>query len=859
MVGASGRLRAWVDARRAMAGGVAAAVVLPAIVVLASASGAPRTKVELSGGGAWLASPTQGLVTLIDGPSDQVVGAVRAPGAQPGDDLSVVQQDSSAYVVNPVQGTVSRVDGRTYEVSTPVRFGDGGRNAPLQVYPGQAGSYIVDGQRRVASIVDPVSLRVRDRLALTAQPGPGQSVVDSAGRLWVVGASGLAWFDGSGQHVRPELGGARARLVLLDGRPVLVDLANSRVGRLTGDGQVSSWSCLELPAGAPTPALLGSAALGRVLAAIPSTGTLVASGDGNDDCGVTVDVGKPGDTFGALVEVGGFVFVPDRSQGRTTVVDLSARRVVAQLDVVKPGAALELLAKDGLVFYNDLGGDEAGVIRFDGGRWQAGKVLRKFSPGQNGAKILTPAGAHPQRPNPPPGQRPPGQQPPGQQPPGQQPPGQQPPGQQPPGQQPPGQQPPGGNPPGNPPPTTPPVSPPPQSPGSPPPVTVTVQVVGDGSVTADHPAPLNAAAGAQCAARSNCAFEYAAGTTAVLRIPNAPSPDVLLGSVTGCTSKPVSGGDTLCNVVVTRAATVIATFVPKPPVKVTLAVTVTGSGSVTATPAGGAATPCAPTCSLLVVAGTTVDLVAAAGNGSYLSDWTTAGCAPSAASCPVTVAADTNITVAFAPLLTLTVQTAGSGTGTVTGTGLTCGGATCTGTYRAGDAVSLAAAPGAHSAFSSWSGCAPANSPNCSLTMTANTTVTATFTDTLPTVQVGGNGQTATTTNGASVSLSGSATVIDVFVTVDSFFPIRSIELDNNFSDTCTDGHTARNDPARFDSASINTGFNKLGYHLDMPALACGTASSLPTLERGNFSLTAKVTTDQGTVTTQPFNVSYTQ
>jgi hypothetical protein len=573
-------------------------------------------------------------------------------------------------------------------------------------------------------------------------------------------------------------------------------------------------------------------------------------------------VGRPGDDFGPLAQSGDFVFVPDRTSGRTAVVDLSSRQVVADLTIGKAGSRLELVAKDGLVFYNDLGGDEAGVIRFDGGRWQAGKVLRKFSPGQNGAKILTPAGAHPQQPTPPaPGQQPPGQQSPGQHPPSA-PPGGNPPGGNPPGGNPPGGNPPAGNPPGGSPPVgNPPVTPtPPQSPGSPTPVTVTVQVVGDGSVTADHPAPLNAPAGTQCAARSNCAFEYAAGTTAVLRIPNAPTPDVLLASVTGCTSKPVSGSDTLCNVLATRATTVIATFVPKPPVKVTLAVTVTGSGSVTATPAGGAATPCAPTCSLLVVAGTTVDLAASPGTGSYLSDWTTAGCAPSASSCPVTVAADTNVTVAFSPLLTLTVQTAGTGTGTVSGTGLTCGGGACTGSYRAGDAVSLAAAPGAHSAFSSWAGCTPANSPNCSLTMTANTTVTATFADTLPTITVGGNGQTATTTNGASVSLSGASTVIDVFVTVDSFFPIRSIELDNNFSDTCTDGHIARNDPARFDSASINTGFNKLGYHLDMPVLACGApTSSLPTLERGNFSLTAKVTTDQGTVTTQPFNVSYTE
>ena len=392
MVDVFGRLRFGVGVRQAVSGGMAAAVAVPVILVLATSDGLPTSRVSMSGGGAWLASPSQGLVTLIDGPSDQVVGAVRAPGVRPGDAVSVVQQGASAYVVAAGRGTVSRVDGGTYEVSAPVQFGDGGSGATLQVYPGKLSSYVVDGQRRVASVIDPVTLKVRNRLALTAQPGPGQSVVDGTGRLWVVGDDGLAWFDQAGQHVQPDLGGAQARLVLVGDRPVLVDLAHSRVGQLSDTGTVSAWSCLQLPAGTGTPMLLGSTRLGRVLAAIPATGTLVASGNGNDDCGLTVNIGKPGNSLGPLVESGGYVFVPNRSLGRTTVVDLTSRRVVAELDVVKPGAQLELLAKDGLVFYNDLGGDRAGVIRFDGGQWRAGKALQKYNPARNGDAILIPSG-----------------------------------------------------------------------------------------------------------------------------------------------------------------------------------------------------------------------------------------------------------------------------------------------------------------------------------------------------------------------------------------------------------------------------------------------------------------------------------
>jgi hypothetical protein len=837
---------------RAISGGVAAVVVVPLALVLTHANGLRATRADLSGGGAWLASPARGAVTLIDGASEEVVSAVLAPGVRSGDDLSVVQAGASAYLVSSTAGTVSRLDGATDDTSAPVKFGAGGPDGSLQVFAGRSATYVVDGQRRTAYVVDPRTLAVRQRLALAGQPGAGQSIVDDAGRLWVVDSNGLAWFDGNGKHERSTLNGAGMRLVLVSGEPVLVDPAQGRVGTLSGDGTVRHWSCLDLQADDRVE-LLGSSALGRVFAAIPATGTLVASGNGGDDCGESVDVGRPGDDFGELAQSGGFLFVPDRTSGRIAVVDFTSRQVVANLNITKAGSRLELVAKDGLVFYNDLGGDVAGVIRFEGGVWRAGKVLRKYAPGREGAKILTSGAAHPKQPAAPkPAKQPDGAPPVTNPPAGGNPPGSPPPGGEPPASIPPGGEPPASIPPTEPPPTGP---TPPQVPDGPTTGTVTVQVTGGGSVTVDAPAPVNVPVGTSCATGGGCALQYKLGTTAVLRVPNAPTADVLLDSVTGCTSKTVSGTDTLCSVLVSGAATVTAAFVPKPPVKVTLTVTATGPGTVTATPAGDPPSSCAPTCSLSVVAGTTVGLTASPGAGSYLSDWTTAGCAPSAASCPVTVSADTTVTVAFLPLLTLTVNTTGSGTGSVT-----CGGGACGGSYRAGEAVTLVATAGANSAFSLWSGCVPATSPTCTVTMNANTTITATFSNTLPTITLAGNGQTATSSAGVDISLSGAQTEIDLFATVDSFFPIRSIEIDNTFNDVCTNGHESRNDPSNFDSVSINTGFNKLGYALDMRLKACGpTTATLPTLERGGFTITAKVTTDQGTVTTQPFVVRYTQ
>jgi hypothetical protein len=375
--------------RLLLSGVLAAVVAVPVGLALAGAAGVPRHEITLTSGGAWLASPGQGIVTLIDGASEQVVGALRAPAAKAGDPLSVVQDGTNAFIANPAQGTVSRVDGRTYETSAAVQFA-----APrglVAVLAGGPGLYVVDGQRRVASIADPKTLAVRAKLSLAAQPGSGQSVVDSAGRLWVVDGGGLTWFDGGDKHVRTEVGDAGSRLVLVQGQPVLVDPLRRRLGSVGAAGSVGAWSCLDVRAGDGAQ-VLGSSVSAQVYGVVPQTGSLVVGGLGRDDCATSVEVGKPGDAFGPLVEVGRYVFVPNRTSGRTVVVEVEARQVVASLDVVAPGAKLELTAKDGLVFYNDLDGDRAGVIKFDGEQWRQGKDLRKYNRSDLGAGILTPAG-----------------------------------------------------------------------------------------------------------------------------------------------------------------------------------------------------------------------------------------------------------------------------------------------------------------------------------------------------------------------------------------------------------------------------------------------------------------------------------
>lgn len=92
-----------------------------------------------------------------------------------------------------------------------------------------------------------------------------------------------------------------------------------------------------------------------------------------------------------------------------------------------------------------------------------------------------------------------------------------------------------------------------------------------------------------------------------------------------------------------------------------------------------------------------------------------------------------SVEITVIAVYTLTVTGAGTGNGSVTGSGINCtisagtASGTCQATYSAGTAVTLTATPagGGHT-LTSWSGCAPTPT-NCTVNMTANRTVTVTF------------------------------------------------------------------------------------------------------------------------------------
>src|SRR5207302_7004712 len=127
------------------------------------------------------------------------------------------------------------------------------------------------------------------------------------------------------------------------------------------------------------------------------------------------------------------------------------------------------------------------------------------------------------------------------------------------------------------------------------------------------------------------------------------------------------------------------------------------SGTVTSSDGG---ISCGATCSAIYNSGTTVTLTASAAGGSTFTTWS--GCdTVSGTSCGVTMSAARSVTATFTlQTFTLSVGTAGTGSGTVTSNpaGITCG-ATCSASYTSGTTVTLTASAAGGSTFSGWSGC----------------------------------------------------------------------------------------------------------------------------------------------------------
>jgi hypothetical protein len=240
-----------------------------------------------------------------------------------------------------------------------------------------------------------------------------------------------------------------------------------------------------------------------------------------------------------------------------------------------------------------------------------------------------------------------------------------------------------------------------------------------------------ASIGAPYSIQTGGSFSLAAGASQTVTVRFSPtSSGTFAGNVNF-----VAGTDTISRAV-TGSGTDSSTR--STPATYTLSVTKNGSGSGMVT---GLGITCGADCSESVTAGTPLTLTAAPAAGSTFAGWS--GACSGTGSCAITVNAATTVNATFNTTLTpvtttqtpvtLSVTKSGPGSGTVTGRTVTgtpadinCGAAVCSQSVTSGTVLTLTAEPASGSSFFGWKG-ACAGTGSCTLTVSTDTTVTATF------------------------------------------------------------------------------------------------------------------------------------
>lgn len=274
-------------------------------------------------------------------------------------------------------------------------------------------------------------------------------------------------------------------------------------------------------------------------------------------------------------------------------------------------------------------------------------------------------------------------------------------------------------------------------------VTVTSQGNGAGTVTSEP-------GGIDCGV--DCAESFASGTVVTLTATPA-SGSQFLGWTGACS------GTGACTVTVSSSINLAATFA----LANSLIVMKTGAGTgrVLSDPAG---ITCGTDCSEQYPPGTMVELTAIASSGSVFDGWSGEGCTGIGA-CVVTLNAAKQVMASFSPVKhALTVITAGNGRGDVTSApaGINCG-TECEFAFNAGTAITLTAAPQTGSTFTGWTGGGCTGTGTCSVSMSAATSVTATFGLTTHDLMVAKSGSGAGTVTSTPAGISCGADCAEAF------------------------------------------------------------------------------------------------
>lgn len=241
--------------------------------------------------------------------------------------------------------------------------------------------------------------------------------------------------------------------------------------------------------------------------------------------------------------------------------------------------------------------------------------------------------------------------------------------------------------------------------------TLTVSVSAGGSV-ASTPAGIDC--GADCSAQFD-------PTTTVTLTATPASGRVFSGWGGDC-----SGTARTCTLSMQQARTVSASFNAPPPSSFSLAVSVTGNGTVRSLPAG---IDCGSTCNAPFAANASVVLSATPAAGQVFTGWGGA-CTGAGQSCTVTMSQARSVSAVFAAVppvqRTLSVTRTGNGVVRSQPVGIDCG-TDCNGSFGDGVNVVLSATASSGQRFTGWSGACSGTVATCTLTMSANRSVGATF------------------------------------------------------------------------------------------------------------------------------------
>src|SRR5437867_1689731 len=202
-----------------------------------------------------------------------------------------------------------------------------------------------------------------------------------------------------------------------------------------------------------------------------------------------------------------------------------------------------------------------------------------------------------------------------------------------------------------------------------------------------------------------------------------------------------AGSTTITATSGSRSGSTVLTVATRP----TLSVVREGTGGGTVR-SGDGRIVCGAACAADYDNGSSVTLTATADPGSTFDGWRGGDCAGTGA-CTVTLSASTTVFASFGVFrpatftLTVTVNNAGTGSGTVTSNdgGINNCGTSCSASYDSGTPVTLTARPATGSIFTGWSGCDAVSGTTCTVTMNAARSVTASFARQRFTLTVAGN------------------------------------------------------------------------------------------------------------------------